>query len=134
MDRSQKLLVNAGAVAEQFVGQHLLHAGEPYADPELYCWIREKNQSSAEVDYLVTLGRSLVPVEVKAGRTGTLKSLHVFLREKGLDFALRFNTDPPSLLETRTSLSGGDQRSFRLLSLPLYLIGQAERLCRAATA
>lgn len=124
------MAVNSGAVCEQFVGQHLLYAGEPYAEPELYCWMREKSQSSAEVDYVVAVGGTIVPVEVKAGRTGTLKSLHVFLREKGRGFAVRFNTGVPSLLDAQTSLADGNNRPFRLLSLPLYMAGQTLRLCR----
>ena len=86
--------------------------------------------SSAEVDYVIAVGGKVVPVEVKAGRTGSLKSLHVFLREKGQDFGLRFNSDVPSLLDAETSLADGKNRPFRLLSLPLYMAGQALRLCR----
>ena len=125
------MLVNAGAVCEQFVGQHLLHAGEAYAEPELYCWMRQKRNSSAEVDYVTTVGGQVVPVEVKAGKSGTLKSLHVFLRDKEQDFGLRFNSDVPSMLRTVTNVAGGENRSFRLLSLPLYLVGQHKRLCQA---
>ena len=76
------MMVNAGSVCEQFVGQHLLYSGESFAEPELHCWMREKRQSSAEVDYVISVGGVVVPVEVKAGKTGTLKSLHLFLREK----------------------------------------------------
>jgi hypothetical protein len=128
-EAADPMRINSGAVAEQFVGQHLLHAGEPYAEPGLHCWMREKSQSSAEVDYVIPVGGKVVPVEVKAGRTGALKSLHVFLREKGRDFGLRFNTDGPSLLEAETSLADGGNRPFRLLSLPLYMAGQTLRLC-----
>ena len=123
-------LVNAGAVCEQFVGQHLLHGGQLFEEPELLCWMRQKKQSSAEVDYVIAIGETVVPVEVKAGKTGSLKSLHVFLREKKRTFGLRFNADKPSLLDAETSLSDGMQQPFRLLSLPLYLVGQTSRLCR----
>ena len=126
------MLVNAGGVCEQFVGQHLIHSGEPYEEPELHCWMREKSQSNAEVDYVISLGADIVPVEVKAGRTGTLKSLHLFLREKRLDFGLRLNSDAPSLLDAALPSPGSGPRRFRLLSLPLYLVGQARRLCRSA--
>jgi uncharacterized protein len=126
------MFINSGAVCEQFVGQHLLYAGEPYAEPEIYCWLREKSQSNAEIDYVMTVGGKIVPIEVKAGRTGTLKSLHVFLDEKNLDFAVRFNSEKPTLHEATTSIAGRPRRPFRLLSLPLYLIGQVRRLCRDA--
>lgn len=112
------------------LNQHLLHSGEFFTEPELYCWMREKSQSSAEVDYLISVAGVVVPVEVKAGKTGTLKSLHVFLREKQRDSGLRLNTDLPSLLEAETCVAGGGNRPFRLLSLPLYLVEQVSRLCR----
>jgi len=126
------MMVNAGAACEQFVGQHLLQAGEPYEEPSLHCWIRQKKGSSAEVDYVISVGEEVLPVEVKAGRTGTLKSLQLFLREKGRSFGLRFNADVPSLLEAKTSLADGGNEPFRLLSLPLYMVGQSRRLCREA--
>ena len=70
------LLVNSGAVCEQFIGQHLLHSHESYREPELYYWVREKKNSAAEVDYLLDYGSMIIPIEVKAGTTGRLKSLH----------------------------------------------------------
>lgn len=129
-ESADPLLVNSGAVCEQFIGQHLVHRSEPYEEPEAFCWMREKSQSSAEVDYVISFGETIVPVEVKAGKTGTLKSLHVFLRDKKRSFALRFNADKPSLLDANTSLADGRNLPFRLLSLPLYMVGQTRRLCR----
>lgn len=125
------LLVNRGAVCEQAVGQHLLHAGPPYVEPESYYWMRETRSSSAEVDFVTASGDQVIPIEVKAGKTGTLKSMHVFLGEKQRRFGLRFNLDRPSLLNAETHPAGGPRVPFRLLSLPLYLVGQADRLCQA---
>jgi predicted AAA+ superfamily ATPase len=125
------LLVNGGAVAEQFIGQHLLYSGESYEEPELHCWMRQNKSANAEIDYLQACNSTIVPVEVKAGKTGTLKSLHVFVQERECRFALRFNSDCPSLCDCQTALATGPRRSFRLLSLPLYMVGEARRLCRA---
>lgn len=38
----------------------------------------------------------IFPVEIKAGKRGTLKSLHVFLAEKNKETGIRFNLDLPS--------------------------------------
>ena len=76
----------------------------------------------------MVLGRRIVPVKIKAGTSGSLKSLHQFLLEKGGGLALRFNSDPPSLLRDVKRLSTGEVVRYRLLSLPLYLVGQAKRL------
>jgi hypothetical protein len=126
------MLVNAGAVCEQYVGQHLLYAGRSDEDPTLFCWLRQQGASNAEIDYLMTMGTHIVPVEVKAGKSGSLKSIHVFMNEKHGDFALRFNADVPSLTDSKTCVAGMPSRPFRLLSLPFYLVGQAKRLCREA--
>jgi predicted AAA+ superfamily ATPase len=124
------MLINSGAVCEQFIGQHLLYSKKYYEEPQLYCWMRQKRNTSAEVDFLFQAGINIVPVEVKAGKTGRLKSLHVFIGEKKRDFAIRFNADVPSILDMQTSVAGKPTHKFRLLSLPLYLVGQTLRLCR----
>ena len=121
-------LVNAGAVAEQFIGQHLLHNGPSFQTPSLHYWTREARNAAAEVDYLMALGGRIVPVEIKAGTSGSLKSVHQFLKEKGGGLALRFNAGPPSLLHDAKRLPTGELVRYRLLSLPLYLVGQARRL------
>lgn len=120
--------VNGGAVAEQFVGQHLLTSGLPYEAPVLHYWAREARNAAAEVDYVLPIGRHVVPVEVKAGTTGSLRSLHQFLTEKRSDFAVRLNGDVPSLLHDARRLADGSVIDYRLLSLPLYLAGQVRRL------
>ena len=128
LGRQDPTLVNGGAVAEQFIGQHLLHGGARYETPALYYWTREARNAAAEVDYLMAPARRVVPVEIKAGTTGSLRSVHQFLKEKRRDFALRFNADVPSLLRDSKGLSDGTRIDYQLLSLPLYMVGQARRL------
>ncbi|MCI5123701.1 MAG: DUF4143 domain-containing protein, partial [Candidatus Electrothrix sp. AR5] len=123
-------LVNAGSLCEQFVGQHLLYARPPYEEPELFYWMREQRQASSEVDYVLSVGSRIFPVEVKAGKTGTLKSLQVFLQKKERSLGIRFNADLPSLHEATFSLSK-TSGMFRLLSLPLYLVEELPRLIRS---
>ncbi|MCI5161879.1 MAG: hypothetical protein D3917_07625 [Candidatus Electrothrix sp. AX5] len=66
--------------------------------------------------------------DIEAGKTGSLKSLQVFMSEKKLPAAVRFNSMAPSCLETQSAIAGKDPVSFSFISLPLYLIGQVERL------
>jgi hypothetical protein len=47
----------------------------------LFFWIREQKNSSAEVDYLIAVGSSILPVEVKAGSIGSLRSLRYLISE-----------------------------------------------------
>ena len=75
-------LINEGAIAEQIVGQELVAGTERDRKPRLYYWHREAKSSNAEVDYLLTRGSDIVPVEVKRGATGRIRSLQIFLEEK----------------------------------------------------
>jgi len=126
------MLINSGAICEQFIGQHLLYEVPPYQQPELYCWIRQKAGTSSEVDFVIQQGVLIVPIEVKAGKTGRLKSIHVFISEKHQNFALRFNADVSSIVDTTTVVPKRESEPFRLLSLPLYMVGQTKRLIKEA--
>jgi predicted AAA+ superfamily ATPase len=121
-------MINNGVLAEQFIGQQLLYSGRYYESPALFYWVREEKSAAAEIDYVLPCGHHIVPVEIKAGTTGTLKSLHQFLKEKQRHFALRFNADAPSLLLDNKKLTDGLAIEYELLSLPLYMGGQAQRL------
>ncbi|MCK5796022.1 MAG: AAA family ATPase [Deltaproteobacteria bacterium] len=125
-------LINSGAVCEQYVGQHLLYAGQAYEEPSAFCWIRQKRSASAELDYVIAVGETIIPVEVKAGKTGSLKSLQVFLAQKRYPLGLRFNSDFPSLVDAEAKVRALPNWPFRLLSLPFYLVGQTRRLVRLA--
>ena len=96
-------------------------------EPVLYWWRREKRGSEAELDYVHALGKRVIPIDVKAGKTGTLKNLHGFMAERGLALALRVNSAPPVLEELRVNTPFGEA-SYRLLSVPAYLVEEAPRL------
>jgi len=81
--------VNQGALAEIFVGLELLKNGGNHAQRQLYCWIREKAQSSAQIDYLIQRGSSIIPIEVKSGVQGGMKSLNIFMKEKDIKYGVR---------------------------------------------
>lgn len=121
-------LVNDGALCEQFIGQHLLYQQPSYIKPDLFYWNREKRGSAAEVDYLFPYEGQVLPIEIKAGKTGTLRSLHVFLREKRSHSALRFNSDLPSKFEIGANAAADATMVTNLISLPLYLVEQWPRL------
>ncbi|MBN2659140.1 MAG: ATP-binding protein [Spirochaetales bacterium] len=112
-------LINEGALAEQFIGQQLRFQSG------LFYWVRESSKSNAEVDFAVSKGSMIVPVEVKAGKTGSLKSLHQLMYEKKLDYAFRFDLQLPSVqrVSTRVSTKSGlKESSYTLISLPLYAV------------
>jgi len=68
-----------GAVAEQFAGQELIAYQNPFTKPTLFYWGRQAKNSTAEIDYLIELDAQIIPIEVKSGSTGRMKSLHFFI-------------------------------------------------------
>ena len=118
-------LVNEGVIAEQFIGQHLQDILSSSLNRELNYWLRENRSNNAEVDYVLGLNGKIIPIEIKAGATGSLKSLHQFMGEKGHGIAVRFDTGMPSTQIINTQIKQGQQGkevNYTLLSLPLYLI------------
>lgn len=124
--------INKGRLAEQFIAQHLLFKNPSWERPALHYWIREKKNSNAEVDFLTQSSSRVIPIEVKAGKTGSMKSLMRFVQEKNSSIAVRFDTNPPSLQKVSHNLGNGagksDKITFNLLSLPLYMVGEMDRL------
>jgi hypothetical protein len=109
--------INAGMMAEQMVGQELIAYGEPYEERQLFFWEREQKDSDAEVDYLITVDSLIIPIEVKAGKQGKLRSLKLFIKEKNSPLGIRISQQPLSYEDN-------------ILSIPFYLIDQIPRLVR----
>jgi predicted AAA+ superfamily ATPase len=86
-------LINKGVLAELFVGLEWLKYGNPYERESLYYWHRETSTSNAEVDYVVQIGSSLVPLEVKSSGKGRMQSLHRFMTEKNSERGIRVSTE-----------------------------------------
>jgi uncharacterized protein len=75
--RADLLDVYRGAMAEQFVGQEMLAAG----NSELFYWTRRSAGGQAEVDYLAVLNGNVFGVEVKSAAKGRLRSMHQLLKD-----------------------------------------------------
>ncbi len=132
-DAPELLTVQEGGLAEQFVGQELRVADSSFQEHPLFYWHREQKNANAEVDYLRACEDQIVPVEVRAGSPGSLKSLQVFLAEKKRRFATRLNMDKPSIGTFKATISSRKEThdlTYTLLSLPLYMAGQLDRLIR----
>lgn len=112
------LQINQGAIVEQFVAQELIAYSDPYQRAELFYWERGQKNSSAEVDYLSVIEGHIVPIEVKAGSAGRLKSLRQFMLEKSCKLGVKISQQELSYKDS-------------ILSLPLYMISELPRLVRA---
>jgi hypothetical protein len=121
-------LVNKGAIAEQVAGQLLRTVDPFYTDPNLFYWLNDARGASAEVDYIIQHKNKVVPVEVKAGKSGTLKSLHYFMGQKKLHQAVRIYSSQPSRVQISLKFSDGLPLEYTLYSIPFYLISEIHRL------
>lgn len=121
-------LVNQGGVSEQLVGQLLRTINPFYVEPTLYYWTRDLKGSEAEVDYIIQHANQVIPLEVKSGNTGILKSLHLFMQLKQLPLAVRINSASPLVTNINTKIHDGTTVQYQLISLPIYLLGQLHRL------
>ena len=102
------LAMYRGKLAEQFVAQELL----AWHSSELFYWSRDARGSNAEVDYLVVREGKIYPVEVKSGRGGSLRSLHLMLK--------KYQNCPHGLV-----LYNGPSKTIldqKLVFLPLYSV------------
>ncbi len=110
---SDLLSMFRGALAEQFVGQELIAAGHN----ELFYWSRQAKSSNAETDYIIETENGIIPIEVKSGSAGSLKSLH-----------LLFSTYPniqKAFVFSNAQL--GDLPEHKLSFIPLYYVFSACR-------
>ena len=117
-----------GPLTEQLAGQALRLGGDLSGDgPELYYWQREGGRPG-EIDYLIQAGTRILPVELKAGASGSMKSLHQFMFDKRLRRALRLDENPPSRAMLSVKTTQGDAVKYELVALPIYLAWRARDL------
>ncbi|MCG2721823.1 MAG: hypothetical protein L6290_07395, partial [Thermodesulfovibrionales bacterium] len=87
-------------------------------------WYREQRGSISEIDYLISFHNRLFPVEVKSGKSGTLRSLLNFIDESSNNFAIRIYSGMMKIEKIRTP----NKKQFSLFSIPFYLLHRMEQL------
>lgn len=117
IEKPDLLLVNRGALAEQFVAQEFLSRQNYYEEPQIFYWHRETKSSSAEVDFVTHVNSQIIPVEVKAGSTGRLRSIRQFMTEKNVGLGIRISQHPLAYEKG-------------LISLPLYMTSELSRIVK----
>ena len=110
-----------GKIAEHMVGQELL-ASNYNVLHTLHFWVRDKKQSGAEVDFLYNYDGQMIPVEVKSGKSGKLRSLLQFLDMSGIPVAVRLYAGPFQV-EAHKTFAG---KPFTLINIPYFLTGKLE--------
>lgn len=112
-----------GLIAEHIVRQEIT-ASDVTINDLVPIWTRESKSSNAEVDIIIQVKGQIIPIEVKSGASGSLKSLHLFMDESKTDLAVRLCQNMMNV-ETVTTPSG---RNFKLLNVPYYLAGQLHNI------
>ena len=87
---SEKLLTK-GNMAEQFIAQHLKFINAKTPEPELFYWLHNKRKGAAEIDFIYSYGGEIFPIEVKAGKTGKIKSLWKYIELKDPRYVVKFD-------------------------------------------
>ena len=123
----QEVLADQEDLSAVFNRQISLHitaqeliASEKVEQPAVHFWVRDKTQSSAEVDFVIAHNDQMIPVEVKPGEPGRLRSLHQFIDVAPHPYAVRLYAGPLAVKETKT-IRG---KTFYLMSLPYFLAGK----------
>ena len=113
-------LVNKGGLAEMVLGWELVKYNTPRSQHDLYYWENTAEGTRSEVDYIIARDMKVLPIECKAGTSGKMKSLRVFMRQKHLTDAIRCSLENFSLLESQDLK---DENATRRISInPLYAI------------
>jgi len=85
-------------------------------------WVRESSSANAELDVVLSHKGMLIPVEIKSGKQGRLRSMHQFVERTQARFAIRFYAGDFSI-ESAVTPSG---ISYTLINIPYYLVTKLE--------
>ena len=105
-----------GAIIPHLITQEFISLNKRnYQKPKF--WVRDKTQSSAEVDLVRVFNGMLIPIEIKSGATGSLRSLHQFINQANHCFGVRIYGGKFKI-ETSKTRKG---KKFHLMNLPYFL-------------
>lgn len=114
-------LVNKGAITEMVAGLEIVRYKNPIQREKLFYWEKTGN-STAEVDYLQIKDMAVLPIEVKAGTQGGMKSLWTFMREKHLHEAVRCSLENFGEFNYSDPQDNSEIRHVR--TVPLYAVSK----------
>ena len=113
-------LVNKGGLAEMVLGWEFVKYSNPRSQHDLYYWENIAEGASSEVDYVIARNMKVMPIECKAGTSGKMKSLRLFMRNKHLNEAYRCSLENFALLENQDAQD--DNATRQIIINPLYAI------------
>lgn len=105
-----------GAIIPHIITQEILSLKTKGASLPNF-WVREKNQSSSEVDLVYNYNNRIIPIEIKSGNSGSLKSLHQFIERTNHPYAVRIYAGEFKIEQTTTP----NGTPYLLMNLPYFL-------------
>lgn len=126
-------LVNKGQLTEMVAGWEIIKSLTPKMDHDLYYWENTARGATAEIDYLTSSNLKVVPIEIKSGITGKMKSLMMFMRNKHLTVGKRCSLENFGTIEFTDSEDAQNASvAKRVLIHPLYCLGTLMGACSDA--
>jgi len=108
LNHKNLLAIYRGQLAEQFVGQEFAIINKN----QLFYWARDAKNSNAEIDFLFASNKKFIPIEVKDGPSGKLRSLHLFRKNYDPPYSVVFHSGQMGILKVE-----------KIIFLPLYFVG-----------
>lgn len=105
-----------GALIPQLITQELISINAETLKTPCF-WVRDKTNASAEVDLVMPYKNYLIPIEIKSGSTGSLKSLHQFINRCEHKYGVRIYGGEFSIQDQKTP----EGKDYKLMNLPYYL-------------
>ena len=105
-----------GAIIPHIITQELISIQRKKSELPNF-WVREKRQSSSEVDLVYAIDNKVIPIEIKSGSTGSLKSLHQFIERANHPYAVRIYAGEFIIQKAKTP----NGIPYILMNLPYYL-------------
>jgi predicted AAA+ superfamily ATPase len=87
-------------------------------------WFRDSKNSLAEIDFLTQWKSRIIPIEVKSGKTGHLKSMRLFMNQSSTPAAMRFHSGNLHIQD----IERPDGSTYKLISLPFYLVQRLQEI------
>ncbi len=115
-------LVNKGIVTELTVGLELMKSSSPQSKYDLFYWENLERNATSEVEYVIAKSARCLPIEVKAGTSGKMKSLRYFMNRKGLAAGVRCSLENFGRLEVADTDDAGQPQRRTIGILPLYAV------------
>ncbi|MGF1556912.1 ATP-binding protein [Paucihalobacter sp.] len=106
-----------GAIIPHLITQELMSLNTLHYKQANF-WVREKAQASSEVDLIVQFNDKIIPIEIKSGKEGKLKSLHQFVENSTHPYAIRMYAGTFNIEKQQTAVL---KKPYLLMNLPYYL-------------